>query len=275
MSAFEPTTLDSAWICGVLTNPQPGMGQVVLLWLTGDPTGFGVIAADQVASAAGGPAGPVAPGEIVKFFGFLFGPPADVGAVFDADRRLPNSLGGIRLLFDGEPAPLFAIGPFQITAQVPYSVDGKNQVSVQLFYQQIPSNTITLPVVPVAPRIVTALGSNEALALNQDGTPNALSNPASAGSVVALFVTGHGQTSPAGETGKAAQAPYASPSAQVSVTIAAASADVLYSAEAPGLVGLLQVNARVPAVVAVNSRARVVVKVGDQSSLDGVTIWTR
>jgi uncharacterized protein (TIGR03437 family) len=272
-STFDPTQLDRPWKCGVVTNPEPGMGEVVLLWLTGDPTGFGVLAADQVASAAGGPAGPVAPGEILKVYGFLFGPPSDAIASYDSQGNLPTSFGDVRLLFDGEAVPLFGIGPFQITAQVPYSVAGKSQVRVQLFYRQIPSNTITLNVTPAAPRIFTALGSNQALVLNEDGSLNSAGNPAVSGSVISLFATGCGQTSPPSVTGKAAQAPYATPLLSASVTIGDAPADLLYDAEAPGFVGLLQVNARVPAIGTGKSRSvPIVLKLGDQSSLPGITI---
>jgi uncharacterized protein (TIGR03437 family) len=272
-TTFDPTQLVSPWKCGVVTNPEPGMGQVVLLWLTGDPTGFGVLAADQVASAAGGPAGPVVPGEILKVYGFLFGPPSDLISTYDSEGNLPTSFADVRLLFDAEPVPLFGIGPFQITAQVPYSVAGKSEVSVQLFYKQIPSNTITFKVVPAAPRIFTALGSNQALVVNQDGALNSPGNPAPSGSVIALFATGYGKTSPPGATGKAAQAPYAMPLLPASVIIGDTQADLLYESEAPGFVGLLQVNARVPAIGTGKSRAvPIILKIGDQSSLTGVTI---
>jgi uncharacterized protein (TIGR03437 family) len=270
---FDPTQLDRPWKCGVITNPEPGMGEVVLLWLTGDPTGFGVLAADQQASAAGGPAGPVVPGEILKLYGFLFGPPSDLIASYDSQGSLPALLGDVRLLFDGEAVPLFGIGPFQITAQVPYSVVGKSEVGVQLFYKQIPSNAITLKVAPAAPRIFTVLGSNQAVVLNEDGSLNSAGNPAPSGSVIVLFATGYGQTSPPGVTGKAAQAPYATPLLSATVAIGGTPADVLYESEAPGFVGLLQVNARVPAIGTGKPRSvPIVLKLGDQSSLAGVTI---
>jgi len=273
MTTFDPTQLDSSWKCGVVTNPEPGMGEVVLLELTDDLTGFGVLEADQVASAAGGTPGPVAPGEILKVYGFLFGPPSDLISTYDSRGNLPVALGDVRLLFDGEPAPLFGIGPFQVTAQVPYSVAGKSEVGVQLFYGQIPSNTITLKVVPAAPGIFTALGSNQAVVLNEDGSLNSAGNPAAPGSVIVFFATGYGRTSPPGVTGKAAQAPYPTPLLSATVSIGDTQADVLYDAEAPGFVGLLQVNARVPAIGAGKSRSvPIVLKLGDQSSLPGITI---
>ena len=276
LSTFDPTQLDRRWTCGAITNPQPGMGEVILLELTEDATGFGVIDAELVANAAGGPSGPLAPGEIIAIFGFLFGPPSDIAASLDASGMLPRSLADVRLLLDGEPAPLFSVGPFQITAQVPFSVQGKTQTSVQLFYKQVPSNTVVLEVVESAPRIVTGFAANQALALNQNRVLNSSANPAEAGSVVALFATGHGETSPPGVTGRAAHPPYGQPTMSVSLTVAGATADVLYAAEAPGLVGLLQVNARVPGVGSARAEAvPVVLKIGGQSSLPGVTVWVR
>jgi uncharacterized protein (TIGR03437 family) len=274
LTTFNATLLDRPWKCGVVTSPEPGMGEIILLAVTEDETGFGVLDPDMVASAAGGPSGPVAAGEIVDLFGYLFGPPADLVATFDSRGNLPVSLGDIRVLFDGDPAPLFGIGPFQITTQIPYSVSGKTQVSVQLYYRQVPSNIIALTVAPAAPGIVTALGSNEAMALNQDGSRNSAANPAASGSIIVLFATGYSQTSPPGVTGRPAQSPSAIPVLPVSVTIGGAPTDLLYAAEAPGLVGLLQVNARVPAIgTGKSTSVPVILKVGDQSSLENVTIW--
>ena len=106
-----------------------------------------------------------------------------------------------------------------------------------------------------------------------DGSVNSAGNPAASGSVIALFATGYGQTSPPGVTGKAAQTPYATPLMPVSLTIADVPADLLYQAEAPGFVGLLQVNARVPAIGTGRPRSvPIILKIGDQPSLSGVTI---
>ena len=39
-------------ICDATNNPATGIGQFVLLWLTGDPAGFVSLQASQIASAA-------------------------------------------------------------------------------------------------------------------------------------------------------------------------------------------------------------------------------
>jgi uncharacterized protein (TIGR03437 family) len=277
ITTFDPSQLDKPWMCGVIATPEPGIGQVLLLWLTGDPLGFGSIGTDFIASAAGGPAGPVAPGEVVAFFGFLFGPPSNVGATLDPSGSLPTSLGGLQVLFDGEPAPLFLVGPFEILAQVPYSIQNKTITNVQVVFNQVPTNTIGVTVVDAAPRIVMILGSlSEAKALNQDGSLNSFANPSPAGSVIALFVTGCGQTLPPATTGRIAQPPYGQPAKPVSITIGGASAEVQYAGDAPSSVGLTQVNARIPGVPGAKTQAvPVVLTLGGQTSLAGVTIWTR
>jgi uncharacterized protein (TIGR03437 family) len=277
VTAFDPTTLDRTWTCGKITDPQPGMGQVQLLWLTGDPTGFGVLAKELTASAAGGPAAPIAPGEIVSFYGYLFGPANNTTAAFDSSGNLPTTLDGVRILFDGEAAPLFVTGPFLITAQAPYSTQGKDHVSVQLFFQEIPSNMIQLVVQEAVPGIVATLGTTEAVVVNQDGRINSASSPATGGSVVVMYATGYGQTSPPGVTGQPSHVPEARPLLPLTLTIGGNPSPILYAGEAPGYVGLLQINARVPDTGSgAKTRAvPVVLQVGPHSSIAGVTIWAQ
>ncbi len=275
LSSYEPTTLDRNWTCGTITNPEPGMGEALLLALTEDSTGFGVLDPELTASAAGGPAGPIAPGEIVSFYGYLFGPANSTAAAFDSSGKLPTTLDGVRILFNGEAAPLFTTGPYLINAQVPYSMQGKDHADVQLFYRDIPSNIIRLAVLDAVPGIVTTLGTTEAVAANQDGSLNSANKPAAAGSIVVLYATGYGQTSPPGVTGRPSQIPEAQPAQPVSLTIDGSPAEILYAAEAPGFVGLLQIDARVPGTPS-GSKARaapVLLRVGTQSSIAGVTIW--
>jgi hypothetical protein len=72
------TPLGQSWTCegpsgGGAGDSQTGIGQFVLLWMTGDPAGFGSLAANQITSAAGGIPGPVAPGQILSLYGQLIG----------------------------------------------------------------------------------------------------------------------------------------------------------------------------------------------------------
>ena len=118
-------------------------------------------------------------------------------------------------------------------------------------------------------------GSGNAAAVNADGTMNSESNPAARGSIVVLYATGAGQTNSAGVTGQAAQAPYPRPVLPVSLTIGSAAADVLWAGSAPGFVGLLQINARVPSGFVPPGDLPVVLVVGTHQSPAGVTIAVR
>lgn len=78
------------------------------------------------------------------------------------------------------------------------------------------------------------------------------SNPAVAGSVIQVFATGLGPTTPQVKTGEAAPAnPVAVlvPETQLTASIGGLPAEILFQGLAPGFVGLYQVNLRVPSGV--------------------------
>jgi uncharacterized protein (TIGR03437 family) len=86
--------------------------------------------------------------------------------------------------------------------------------------------------------------------LNEDGPVNSTSNPAAKGSIVVLYGTGEGQTSPTGVDGRLALNVFPKPVLPVSVRIGGRVAEVLYFGAAPGLVaGVSQANVRIPADV--------------------------
>ena len=236
----------------------------LVLWLTGDPAGFGSIDSTQIASAAGGFPGPVAPGEILSLYGQGIGPDPAVGARL-VDGRVPSSLGEVQAIFDGLAAPVLLASYFQVNVQVPYEVAGRSKIKLRLLYRDVPSNEVELEVAAAVPEIFTASANpSEALALNQDGTLNGPSNSAARGSIVSFFVTGEGQTDPPRATGVPA---LAAGSLRASVTIAGRSAEILYAGPAPTLVGVAQINARIPADVPSGTRrAPVVLTIGGGAS---------
>jgi uncharacterized protein (TIGR03437 family) len=105
---------------------------------------------------------------------------------------------------------------------------------------------------------------------NEDGTVNSTDNPARAGSIVVLYATGQGVTSPASVTGVIAVNTYPEPAASVTVRIGGREAVVLFRGQAPGTAGVMQINARVPE--GVPSMAPVVVSVGTSESQAGVSV---
>jgi uncharacterized protein (TIGR03437 family) len=126
---------------------------------------------------------------------------------------------------------------------------------------------------PTAPGLFTMEnGTGQAVAVNQDGTLNAPGNPAARGSIMTLYATGEGQTLPRGADGVPAQSPLPKPVLPVQVRIGGLPVEVLYAGSAPGFVGLMQINVRVPAGFVPSGALQVVLYVGGASSQPGVTV---
>src|SRR5205807_1896602 len=126
---YAPTVFRT-WTCDGSSDPRSGIGQAVLLWISGDEGGFGSLDAEEIASVAGGVPGPVAPGEIISRYGQGIGPAAAVAGQLDSGGRMPTTLAETQVLFDGRPAPLFYTWAYQINVQVPYEVAGRKTTSV-------------------------------------------------------------------------------------------------------------------------------------------------
>lgn len=272
-----PTQFDRVWTCGQVQSPQPGMGGTLILWLTGDLYGFGTLAPELVANAAANRVGAVAPGEVVSIYGQGIGPDQDSPGVITEDGRLAASVSDTRILFDGVPAPLFYASAFQVNAQVPFEVAGRSSTVVQGFYRDVPSNKVTLRVEESAPSLFTTNGFLDLLAVNQDGFRNSSTNPAAPGSIVTMYASGTGQTSPPSVTGRLAVPPYALPVGGVSLRIGGVEAEVLYAGDAPGLVGITQINVRVPETVGQENStvaATVAITAGNRTA-SGFRLWVR
>ncbi len=209
--------------------------------------------------------GPVAPGEIVTLFGSGLGPSTLVTAQLDADGFVSRTLAGVQVFFSGIPAPLIYTSATQTAVVVPYGVSQGSTVMTVSYSGKV-SAPVSLPVSTTTPGLFTANsgGYGQAAALNQDGSFNSASQPAAAGSIITLFATGEGQTSPAGADGKLAVAPLPSPLLPVTLTIGGLPATIVYAGAAPGEVaGLMQINATIPVGTKSGNAAPVVLQMGD------------
>jgi uncharacterized protein (TIGR03437 family) len=230
----------------------------------------------------------VSPGEIISIFGSAFGPAAPLSLQLDASGKVVTELGGIQVLFDGYAAPLIYVSATQINCVVPYEV---YQVPAGLVPFQVKSlsqnfvmagsPTPNFYVSRGIPGIFTATGTGtgQAAALNSNNIPNTAANPALAGSIVQVFMTGEGQTSPAGVTGgvtcssgcaTANQIP--KPLLPVAAFIGGQSATVAFYGEAPGFVsGVMQVNVQIPPGTP-SGTASLAITVGSSGTQAGTTI---
>jgi uncharacterized protein (TIGR03437 family) len=220
--------------------------------------------------------GQIAPGEIVFLSGSGLGPSQLLQFQLDSSGYIATQLGGTQVLFNGVAAPVVYTQSGAVTAIVPYELAGSASASVVVQYQSQSSAPLSVPVVASSPGAFTnsATGTGQVAAVNQDGSLNSASNPAKLGSIISLYATGEGQTSPAGVDGKPATAPLPAPILPVSVTVGGVAVSALqYVGGSPGSVaGLLQVNVPIPATVTPGGAIPVVIKVGSASSQAGATI---
>jgi trimeric autotransporter adhesin len=230
---------------------------------------------NAVTSGASNLSGPVAPGEVIVIWGSGLGPAALVQYQADASGLLPNSLGGTSVFVNGVLAPMVYTSANQVAAVVPFGINGSlSQLYVQS--QNIASIPFNLSVASQIPGIFTLNGSGtgQAAAINnKDGSINGAAHPAKVGDYVQLYITGAGQTNPAGTDGLISAGPGPVPIGAVTVTIGGKSATTNFAGGAPGAVaGVIQVNAQIPSGITVGGAVPVVVQVGTSNSQPGVTL---
>lgn len=207
---------------------------------------------NAVENAASNTIGIVSPGMNFVAYGTNLGPTTLVGSAIDPTTGLlSDNQGGVQILFNGVPAPIVYVQADQVSGLVPYEVAGSTSTQITVSVNGQVSAPLTLQVAAAAPGLYSAnyTGTGAAVAYNQDGTLNTASNPAAPGSIIVLYGTGEGQTTPAGQDGKiASSAPYPSPVLPASVLIGGISSpNIAYAGAVPTFVaGIFQVNATVP-----------------------------
>ena len=231
---------------------------------------------------------PVAQGSIAALFGtalasdkLLFS-----GAVW------PTALLNRQVVVNDElAAPIYFVGPGQANFQVPTNAPvGTQRVAVRAADTGELIAGGSLLVAGSAPGLfaISQNGTGAAAAYNQDNTLNSASNPAPRGSVITLYGTGQGQTSPAVPDGSPA------PTSPLAVTVAVPTSDpktcqnnqpsmcvqiassfggVQFSGLIPGYIGLWQINVTIPSDAATGAAVPVRVVIdGTPSNIVTVAI---
>jgi uncharacterized protein (TIGR03437 family) len=202
-------------------------------------SGAGIV--DAIVNAAGFQPGPLAPGSIVSIFGYNLAP-----SVASAQSvPLPTSLEGTSIRVNGVPSPIYYVSPTQVNAQIPFEVaTGPATVIVSVGLNVLPSLALTIQ--PSAPGLFM-LGQNRALVQNQDGSTNGPDHPATPGSIVTAYLTGQGALDLPVPSGSAAPPdPLIGAALRVTAMIGGQNANVTFAGMTPGLVGVFQVNLRIP-----------------------------
>jgi uncharacterized protein (TIGR03437 family) len=218
-----------------------------------------------IANSASFTFGPISPGELITIKGTNLGPSTGTGFSVGSGGTVSNTLAGVQVLFDSNPGTPIYVSNTQINVIVPYEIAGRSTTNVVVSYNGQQSSAIPQNVASQAPGIYTAssTGAGQASVLNQNGTLNGpasglviggqtiTTSPAAQGSVISVFMTGGGQTSPQSSTGTVTPTNtlYKIPGT-VTATINGVNAPVQFAGAAPGEVtGVIQVNLLVPAGV--------------------------
>ncbi len=195
----------------------------------------------------------LAPGSIATIFA-LFDKQFGTGTATAGGSPLPTQLAGVQVTLNGIPAPLYFVGPNQINFVVPQGapVNGNGDLIVSrpdtgqiLGNFPIPLNVSSPAIFALNP---LTPGAGQAAVINQDGTINGKDHPATNGSVISIFGTGEGVVPNAPPDGVApiTAAPTSSKPQVIVGTKVIDDANVQYSGLAPGLVGVWQVNVKIP-----------------------------
>lgn len=231
----------------------------------------------------------LAPGEIISIFGSGLGPSALLPAT-PTGGAFPTSLGTPPTIVEFElttgvwtPAPIIFVQTNQVNAVVPFGLASGAGQNMRVTYNSLTSANYTFDGVVADPGLFTidSSGRGQAAALNYNSTTqtysiNAAGNPVAKGSILVLFLTGGGITTPL-PLPDGQVIPLTTPvprlAGQVSVSIGGDGAPVQSATAVPGsIAGLVQLNISVPSSIKAAKDHSVVVTIGGRSSPATATV---
>ena len=172
---------------------------------------------------------------------------------------LPTMLSDAQVMLNGSPLGLLYVSQSQINALLPdNTAPGLAKLTIQ---NSSGTSSVNLMLEAAHPAIFTLdqSGTGAAAAINaRNGLPVTRDNPLQPNDYVELFLTGLGGTTHRLGLDFANQVP--------AVTIGGADCPISYAGRAPGFVGLDQINCKVPAGLAANASAAVMVSSGERTS---------
>jgi uncharacterized protein (TIGR03437 family) len=189
--------------------------------------------------------------------------------------QLQTNVAGVEVRFDQIPAPLFVVSDQQIQLQVPHVLATRVRAELQVIRDGKTIASTVVPIREVQPGILTVSGgSGQAIAVREDGKLNTPENRLTPGGVVTFYLTGDGDGGPNTPDGRPATT--AEPTtATVQVDIGGYAADVLYAGRAPGLIGVMQVNARISPATKMTGALSLVARINGVPTQDGVSLQVR
>ena len=208
----------------------------------------------------------VASGGLVSIFGQRL-----ASAASASSNPLPSVLGGTCVTLNNSPLPLLASSPSQINAQLPPALAaGRYPLVVRSIANHEASSSATVTVAKYAPAIF--VDADGPAIFHQDGTRLDRYNPGHRDEEITIYATGLGPT-----TGGKVTAGVPAPLNPLAVTgpvqvffgdptISDAQEIVDWSGLAPGLIGVYQINCRIPGTHLKGDALPVTLRIGGVSS---------
>jgi uncharacterized protein (TIGR03437 family) len=262
----------------MVENPAPGGNSgPAIFTVSATPVVQAVVSAASYAS------GPASPGELVTLFGTGIGPATPAGMAI-AGGYVGTSVEQVLVSIDGIAAPIIYLSANQITVQVPYTV------TLAAARQVLVDNNGTLALGAVdtaatAPGLFaldgSGLGQCAALTYSMKTAAfsvNGSTSPALVGDIIVFYLTGEGiydlTASPAtGYVVPTTLNPLPQLNPLPAVTIGGAPATVQYAGPVVGgLLGVLQINAVVPAGSTTGNGVPVSITIGNGTTQLGATV---
>jgi minor extracellular serine protease Vpr len=208
----------------------------------------------------------ITPGSYITIFGSGLSDVTDQ----ESTTRLPLALDFVQVSFDvpsagiSVPGRIVYVSPGQVVLQVPWELQGQTSAQVKVTIDFSYGNVVTMPIAGYAPAFFQVAGV--VAATDPGGKVITNANPAVRGQTISLYANGLGPVNnqpPSGEP--APSSPLATTTTTPAVTIGGQSAPVVFSGLTPGLPGLYQINATVPASLTVGNQP-IQVQIGNQTS---------
>jgi uncharacterized protein (TIGR03437 family) len=249
-NAFPPAvmaTRSGAFVATAVTTLAKPAGAASALAAFVDTSQSPPIALNYLQPAAAAPAPQIAvflppataPGELVILTGTGIGPSTAVIAQLTPGGLFPSTLAGVRVTFNGIPAPLISVAANRIECQSPYGLDGAATAVAQVQYNGQSSNLFAADMLA---QQISLLAFT-----NADGTVNSTANPAKVGSAVTLYLTGLGQTVPPSVDGAINSGAPAAPRTAPVVYVNGSQVQPAFLGPAPGQSsGVFQLNVVLP-----------------------------
>ena len=173
----------------------------------------------------------------------------------DAQGQIPKQLAGVQVSINNEAVPVLYVQSRQINVVAPTDLTIGGSTGINVTYNGQKFQALVTAVTYASPGIFRLqVGQTvAAVAMNQDWTLNGPANAASRGSVVTVWTTGYGNTSPACVSG-GLNDPQAEPllsGVNAMIYDGTRVYPVAYAGSSPALVcGIVQVNFQIPATAA-------------------------